>query len=365
MPRTTRAAVCHAHNTPLRIEAVTLRDPGPGEALVRLGACAICHSDITYLDGGWGGELPAIYGHEAAGTIEALGPGTRGYRPGDRVLVTLIRACGGCVSCAGGQPALCGTPNAEDYAPPITLADGGPVKQAMSCGAFAEAVLVHVSQLAVLPADMALDAASLLACGGITGIGAAVNTARVRPGQTAVVIGAGGVGLNTVQGCRIAGAARIIAVDLLADKLDAAREFGATHGVLATKDTPWDTVKALTHGRGADYVFVTVGVARVFQTAQTYLAPSGRLVVVGMPPTGAKTEHELGDLAFAGQGFLGSKMGDVVLARDVPWMVDLYQQGRLKLDEMISRRWPLEEINAAIADTKSGAARRNVIVFPP
>jgi Zn-dependent alcohol dehydrogenase len=209
---------------------------------------------------------------------------------------------------------------------------------------------------------MPLDAAWLLSCGVITGLGAAVNTAKVRPGQVVVVIGAGGVGLNALQGARISGAARIIAVDMTESKLDAAREFGATDGVLATQPEPWVEATALA-GRGADHVFVTVGATKAYDAAPNYLGPHGKLYMVGMPHSGATASYIPVNLAYYGQGMTGTRMGDVVLPRDIPWLCDMYAQGRLKLDELISKRWPLEQINEAIADTRAGAARRNVIVF--
>jgi len=356
-----RAAVCHAFNRPLAVEQVALRAPTTGEVEVALEAVAICHSDISLAEGGWGGSLPAVYGHEAAGRISVIGPGVEGYAVGDTVLVTLIRACGACPSCATGAPVLCATPHDRQNGP-LSTASGDPMEQGLSTGAFAEKVVVHRSQIAAIPADMPMDAACLMSCGVITGVGAVVNTAKVRPGQTVVVIGAGGVGLNAIQGARIAGAARIIAVDMTSDKLEVAKTFGATDGVLATEPTPWAAARKIT-GRGADAVFVTVGAIAAYDTAPRYLAPGGRMVMVGMPHSGAKTSYEPVIITASGQAMQGSLMGDTVLARDIPWMVDLYRQGRLKLDELVSGRWRLEQINEAIADTKSGAARRNVIVL--
>jgi S-(hydroxymethyl)glutathione dehydrogenase / alcohol dehydrogenase len=354
-----KAAVCHAFGAALTIETVTLAAPQAGEVEVTLKACAICHSDVTYIDGGWGGTLPAVYGHEAAGYVTALGAGVRGVALGDPVVVTLIRSCGTCPSCAGGQPVACETDMASG---PLTTAAGGPLHQAMHTGGFAEKVVVNQSQVVKLPAGIGMAAASLLACGVITGIGAVVNAAKLRAGQDVVVIGTGGVGLNAIQGARIAGARRIVAVDMSPEKLAIAASFGATDGVLATQDAPWESARAAL-GRGADAVFVTVGVAGAYDQAPHYLAKGGRVIMVGMPVTGAMSTYEAGNLAAAGQGMIGSKMGDVVIARDIPWMVDLYLQGRLKLDELISGCWPLEKINEAIADTKTGSAKRNVIVF--
>ncbi|MFK7874258.1 MAG: Zn-dependent alcohol dehydrogenase [Paracoccaceae bacterium] len=359
--QTIKAAVCREFGQPLVIEDIQLRAPEMGEVEVTLDACAICHSDISFADGGWGGSLPAVYGHEAAGRVSAVGPGVVSAQVGQSVVVTLIRACGTCPSCASGAPTICQTPYDGD-AGPIKTADGGTLHQAMASGAFAEKVVVDQSQVVGIPDDMAKDAASLISCGVITGVGAVVNAARLRAGQDVVVIGAGGVGLNAIQGARIAGARRIVAVDMTEDKLAIAREFGATDGVLATGKAPWRAAqKAM--GRGADAVIVTVGAIPAYDQAPMYLAGGGKVIMVGMPHTGAKSHFEPVILSFMGQGMQGSKMGDVVIQRDIPWMVDLYQQGRLKLDELISGRWSLDQINEAIADTKTGAAKRNVIVF--
>jgi len=360
--QTIRAAVCHAFGEPLSVEPVRLRAPGPGEVEVKIEACAICHSDISFAEGAWGGTLPAVYGHEAAGRVAALGPGVAGLAEGDPVLVTLIRACGLCPSCAGGHPVRC--ESAYDRTKgPLSMPDGGVLEQGLSTAAFAERTVVDQSQVARLPEGMAMDVASLLACGVITGVGAAVNTAKVRPGPSVVVIGAGGVGLNAIQGAAIAGAARIIAVDLAEDKLAAAREFGATHGVLAGAEKPHRIVKDICCGRGADYALVTVGVGAAYQSAPKFLAPGGTLVMVGMPPSGVTVSYEPVVVAATSQTMTGSNMGDALLKRDIPWLTEMYAQGRLKLDELITRRYGLDEINEAIADTKAGHARRNVIVF--
>ena len=356
-----KAAVCHAFGDPLSVELVDLRAPEAGEVEVTLKAVAICHSDISYADGAWGGSLPAVYGHEAAGHVTALGSGVNGLTVGDTVVVTLIRACGTCPSCSAGKPTICGRPYDGDHGP-LKTTDGGKLHQAMASGAFAEKVVVDQSQIVKIPTDMPMDAASLLACGVITGVGAVVNAADLRAGQDAVIIGAGGVGLNAIQGARIAGARRIIAIDMSEEKLEIAKEFGATHGVLASTPEPWRAAKAAL-GRGADAVFVTVGAAPVYDTAPRYLAYGGKLIMVGMPATGAASTYEPANFAAVGQSMIGSKMGDVVIQRDIPWMADLYGQGRLKLDELISGRWSLDQINEAIADTKTGSAKRNVIVF--
>ena len=359
--QTIKAAVCHEFGKPLVIEDVRLRAPEMGEIEVTLDAVAICHSDISYAEGAWGGTLPAVYGHEAAGRVTSVGAGVNGLAEGDPVVVTLIRACGECASCGGGRPTGCDTPYDGDHGP-LTTADGGVLHQAMACGAFAEKVVVHHSQVAKIPEDMAMDAACLLACGVITGIGSVVNAAKLRAGQDVVVIGAGGVGLNAIQGARIAGARRIVAVDMSEGKLEDAKAFGATDGVLATEEKPWRAAKKAM-GRGADAVFVTVGAIPAYDQAPRYLAGGGRIIAVGMPHSGDMSSYEPVNLAAYGQGITGSLMGDVVVKRDIPWMIDLYAQGRLKLDELISNRWSFDQINEAIADTNTGSARRNVIML--
>ncbi|WP_420862909.1 zinc-binding dehydrogenase [Algirhabdus cladophorae] len=358
---TIKAAVCHEFGAPLSIEDVDLRAPAGSEIEVTLDAVAICHSDISFASGGWGGSLPAVYGHEAAGRITQLGPQAKGLSLGDSVVVTLIRACGSCPSCASGTPVACDTPFDGDLGP-LSMVDGSKLHQAMACGAFAEKVVVEASQVVKIASDIPKDAASLIACGVITGIGAVVNAAKITAGQDVVVIGAGGVGLNAIQGARIAGARRIVAVDMTPEKLDIARNFGATDTVLGTSASPWNDAIAIM-GRGADAVLVTVGATPAYAAAPNYLGKGGKLIMVGMPHVGQTVDYDPATFAAYGQGMIGSKMGDVVIQRDIPWMVDLYRQGRLKLDELISGRWTLEQINEAIEDTKTGSAKRNVILF--
>lgn len=344
------------------IEDIQLRAPTVGEVEVTVHAVAICHSDISYAAGAWGGTLPAVYGHEAAGVVSAVGDSVHGVAVGDSVVVTLIRACGSCPSCAGGKPTICETSYDGDHGPIRTM-DDGILHQAMACGAFAEKVVVDQSQLVKVSDTIPKDAASLIACGVITGVGAVVNAAGLRAGQDVVVIGAGGVGLNAIQGAHIAGARRIVAVDMTEEKLDDALAFGATHGVLATGKAPWREAYKALGGKGAEAVIVTVGAIPAYDQAPRYLGWGGKVVMVGMPHSGQMSEYEPVMLAFMQQGMVGSKMGDVVIQRDIPWMVDLYEQGRLQLDSLISGRWSLDQINEAIEDTKGGRARRNVIMF--
>jgi Zn-dependent alcohol dehydrogenase len=358
-----RAAVCEAFGEPLVVEDVVLAPPGPGELTVEVVACAVCHSDIIYAEGGWGGPLPAVYGHEAAGVVTQVGPGVRGFAAGDRVVVTLIRSCGTCAACLQGTPVTCETPFALDSRSPLRRRDGQPLVQGLRTAAFAEQVLVHASQAVVVPDSLPLDSASLLACGVITGFGAVTNTAAMRPGATVVVIGAGGVGLNTIQGAAITGAKSVIALDVVDAKLEAARRFGATHALRADDAGAVDEVRHLSGGRGADYVFVAVGAKPAVQQAFAMAARSGAVVLVGIPASGVTVELDPGGIASDNQRILGSKMGGARIREDVPTLIELYRAGVLKLDELISGRYPLDRINDAIASVKRGDALRNVIVF--
>jgi Zn-dependent alcohol dehydrogenase len=359
-----RAAVCHAFGAPLAIEELVLDPPEQGEVKVRIAACAICHSDIHFAEGAWGGRLPAVYGHEAAGIVESVGAGVDAVRPGDRVIVSLLRSCGRCFFCARGEPFLCEAEFPIDAGGRLRTTSGESVKAGLRTGAFAEQVVVHPSQLAAVPDFMPLDVASLLACGVVTGLGAVVATARVPVGSSVVVIGTGGVGLNSVQGARLSGAEPIVALDLSRAKLEAATVFGATHTLDPATCEPAEEVRALTEGRGADYVFVTVGSTQALEQGLGLLRRGGTLVVVGMPPSGATFGVAAVDLAYDGQRILGSNMGSTRLGIAVPTLVDLYRRGRLKLDELITERYPLERINEAIEASGRGDALRNVIVFP-
>ena len=358
-----KAAVCHEFGRPLAIEEVEIDPPESGEVQVRLAACAVCHSDITYADGGWGGPLPAIYGHEAAGVVEAVGPGVQLVEAGDHVVVTLIRACGHCFFCQNGAQTVCPTLFARDDTPHLRLRDGTGVRQGLRTAAFAEVVVVDESQVAAIPDTMALDSASLLACGVITGLGAVVNTARVPPGSSVAVVGTGGVGLNCVQGARLAGADPIVAVDLAQAKREAALRFGATHAVDAAAPDARAQVRCATSGHGTDYVFVAAGNVRAVELGLTLMRLAGTTVLVGMPPDGESTAIEITEFAGGGHRIIGSKMGSTRLRVDIPRLVRYYQSGKLELDALISHRYCLEEINEAIASVKRNEALRNVIVF--
>jgi S-(hydroxymethyl)glutathione dehydrogenase / alcohol dehydrogenase len=358
-----KAAVCREFKKPLSIEQVHLAEPGPGEVKVRIAACAICHSDILFIEGAWGGELPAVFGHEAAGTVEEVGAGVGQVEPGDHVVVTLLRSCGHCHFCARGEHPLCETRLPLDLRSPLGGADGSPIRQGLRTAAFAEQVVVHASQVAAIPREVPLESASLLACGVITGLGAVLNTAAMRPGGHAVTIGTGGVGLNCVQGAAICGAGANIAVDLSDRKLAAARTLGASHTINPAQEDVRGAVRSLTGGRGADYVFVAAGSAAAIEQGARLLRRGGTLVVVGMTAEGVQVRLEALDIADGALRILGSKMGSVRMPLDVQMLAGWYLQGRLKLDELISARYPLERINDAIASAAGGEALRNVITF--
>jgi Zn-dependent alcohol dehydrogenase len=359
-----RAAVCRSFGTPLVIEDVTIRAPGPGEVTVRVLACAICQSDVAFIDGAWGGTLPAVYGHEAAGVVTEVGPGTAGLAPGAHVVVTLVRSCGECARCRRHQPTLCeGLPQAGEDAV-LTDAAAAPLHQGMRTGAFAELVTVHASQVVAVPASVSAEAASLLACGVLTGVGAVLNTAAVEPGSTAVVLGAGGVGLNCVQGARLAGAGQVIVADLVPAKLETARALGATHVIDVSGEDTRDEVFGLTAGRGADYVFVAAGVARLIETGSSLLRRGGTLVIAGIPPAGASVSLDPVAIADGSLRVLGSKLGASRPQQDIPKLVELYQAGQLKLDELISERYEFDRVNEAITSARAGQQLRTVLVFP-
>ncbi len=358
-----KAAICREFGKPLVIEDVELAAPSAGEVRVKLEACAICHSDIIYADGGWGGSLPMLLGHEASGTVIDVGEGVDDVRPGDFVVVTLIRHCGACRYCERGDDVICDATFPLDERSPLTSSSGEAVVQAMRTGAFAEEVVVGASQVCPVSRQIPAASAALLACGVITGVGAVTNTVQVPAGADVVVIGIGGVGINVLQGAGLCEAGSIIAVDIADQKLEVARRFGATHAVNSASEDAITAVKTATGGKGADFVFVAVGAKAPIDEGVQMLASGGTAVVVGIPASGVMTEYDPVELASRGQRIVGSKMGSACVREDIPRLAKLYEEGRLKLDELISGRYPLEQINDAIAATKSGQSLRNVVVF--
>jgi S-(hydroxymethyl)glutathione dehydrogenase/alcohol dehydrogenase len=359
-----KAAVCYEFGQPLVVEEVELDPPQKGEVKVRIAAVAICHSDIHLLRGEWRRDLPVVAGHEASGIVEEVGEGVTLTKPGDHVVVSLLRACGRCFYCTTGSPHLCEGKFALSQESRLSNRRGEPIIQGIKTAAFAEYSVVDQSQVVPLPDEVPLDSASLLACGVITGLGAVVNTAKVEPNSSVVVIGIGGVGLNSVQGAVLAGAHPIIAIDLLDHKLTAAKTFGATHTINAgQQEAPAEIVKGLTSGRGADYAFVTVGSTAAVEQALSLIRRGGTVVLVGIPAESATIPLRIAHQVWNERRLLSSSMGSTRLSVDVPRLVALYQHGRLKLDELISARYSLEQINEAIESVEKGEALRNVIVF--
>lgn len=360
-----KAAVLREFGKPLTIEEVELERPGENEVRVRLAATSICHSDIHTLKGEIVFHpLPLIAGHESAGIVEEVGKLVGSVKPGDAVVISVLKSCGKCLNCRTGLPHLCLAKNAP-AASPIYNKAGERFSRMASYGGFAEYVQVHESQVAVIPHDMPLDRAALLACGVTTGFLAVTNRAQVQPMRSVVVIGAGGVGLNCLQGAAFAGAHPVIAVDIADNKLEAARQFGATHTVNSSRQDAASVVKELTDGRGADYVFISVGGAEIMQKGFLMSAPRGVTVLLGLPPlANPNISISVYDVVMMSERVItGSFQGSINLSVDMPKMVDLYKAGRLKLDELISGRYSLENINDAVASAEKGEALKNVIMF--
>lgn len=354
--------MCYEFGGPLVIEDLELGPPAAGAITIQVAACGVCHSDIHYIDGAWGGELPALYGHEIAGTVTDVGPGVSELLLGQRVAASLIRRCGRCPHCRRGQSFLCSGTFALD-AEPHLFGPKGAVWPAMNTGGFAEYVTVDQSQVVAIPTDIPLTAASLLSCGVITGYGAVTKTASVPGGSSVVVIGTGGVGLNAIQGAVAVGASPLIAVDIVDDKLMVARSFGASATVNSSVVDAKEAILDLTNGEGADYAFVTVGIGPVIAQAVDFIRPGGTVVLVGMPADGVMVPAEAANLAARSQSIIGSKMGSSTIANDIPHLIDEYRAGRLKLDELVSAEFALDDINRAIDGTRTGSALRNVVVF--
>jgi S-(hydroxymethyl)glutathione dehydrogenase/alcohol dehydrogenase len=358
-----RAAICREFGQPFEIAEVVLAPPGPGEVRAEVRAVAICHSDVIFADGGWGGDLPAVFGHEAAGVVTEVGAGVTDFVPGDHVVITLVRNCGTCPCCERNLRGSCESTFPLDAKGPLSFPDGGAIKHGLRTAAFAEEVVVEQSQMVKIDADIGFDVASLLACGVITGYGAVTNTAAVPPGRDVVVIGTGGVGLNAVQGAALSGSKRVIAVDLSAEKLAAASAFGATHVIDGSTEDVIKTVRELTGGRGADFVFVTVGAVQAMKQSYVMLAPGGASVLVGMADMDARSTFNPLSLSDSSRRILGSKMGHCDIREDIPALIALYRAGKLKLDELITARYSFDEINTAMDNVRAGVGLRNVILF--
>jgi S-(hydroxymethyl)glutathione dehydrogenase/alcohol dehydrogenase len=358
-----KAAVCYEFSKPLVIEDVVLREPEKGEVKIRLAATAICHSDIHDWKGEMPGQVPFIAGHESAGRVEKVGTGVTSVKPGDSVVVSLLASCGKCYYCITGLPHLCEHRVDPPKNPRVKNKKGQPLNLKVNIGGFAEYVIVDESQVVKVPEDMPLDSAALLACGVSTGFGGVVKRAAVRPFQSVVVMGVGGVGINAIQGAAYAGAYPVIAVDVLESRMKMAMDFGATHMVNAKSEKAAEEIRQLTSGRGADFVFVTVGSVAAIKQGIPFTAPRGTTVMIGLPNFKDQLCFSPLDMIPTEKNLIGGFMGAANIKVDIPNLVTLYQSGRLKLDELITARFPLERINEAIALTEKGEGLRNVIMF--
>jgi Zn-dependent alcohol dehydrogenase len=358
-----KAAVCYELNKPLVIEDVELRAPGKGEVKIRLAATAICHSDIHDWKGEMPGSVPFIPGHESAGRVEKVGAGVTSVKSADPVVVSLLASCGRCYYCLTGLPHLCEHRFDPPREPRVRNKKGQVIELRANIGGFAEYVVVDESQLVKLPEDMPLESAALLACGVTTGFGGVVNRARVRPFQSVVVMGVGGVGINAIQGAAYTGAYPVIAVDVLQPRLKMALDFGATHTVNARNEKAAEEIRKLTSGRGADFVFVTVGSIAAIKQGMSFTAQRGTTVMIGLPSFKDQLSLSPLEMIPTEKNLIGGFMGATNLKIDIPNLVNLYQSGRLKLDELITARFHLERINEAMALTERGEGMRNVITF--
>jgi S-(hydroxymethyl)glutathione dehydrogenase/alcohol dehydrogenase len=359
-----KAAVMRATGEPLRIEEIQIDTPGPREVLVRTAATGVCHSDLHVLEGSLPNPLPTVLGHEPAGVVEAVGGEVRHVAPGDHVIGCLSAFCGTCEYCVGGRPNLCegeATMRRPEERPRLSK-DGEPITQFVHLSAFAERMLVHENALVRIRPDVPLDRVALIGCGVTTGLGAVFNRARVQPGRTVAVIGCGGIGLSVVQGARIAGAGRIVAVDTAAWKLELATRLGATEVVNAAEGNPVPAVVELTSG-GADYAFEAIGLPATVRQAVRMTRKGGTTVMIGVVPAGTSVELPGVDIVLREKTILGCMMGSNRFRVDMPRYVELYRSGQLRLDEMISARLPLERVNDAFEAMRHGTAARSVIVF--
>jgi S-(hydroxymethyl)glutathione dehydrogenase/alcohol dehydrogenase len=359
-----RAAVLREIPGRLEIDDVTLGTPGPREVLVRTAAAGLCHSDLHFMEGKYPHPTPVVMGHESAGVVEAVGDQVTYVKPGDHVITCLSVYCGNCEHCLTGHLSLCQSREHVQRAPdgePRLSKDGSMVFQFADLSSFAEQMLVHEHAVVKIREDMPLDRAALIGCGVTTGVGAVFNTAKVEPGSTVAVIGAGGIGLNCIQGAAIAGAGRVIAVDMVPMKLDLAKQFGATDLVDASAGDPVAQVQELSGG-GVHYSFEAIGLKVTAEQAFAMLRRGGTATVIGMIPFGQTVELPGYEFLYE-KKIQGSNMGSNRFRVDMPRYIDLYLDGRLKLDELVSARIKLDEVNEGFEAMKAGEVARSVIVF--
>jgi len=359
-----KAAVLREVGKGLNIEDVRIGKPGPHEVLIRTAAAGVCHSDLHFMEGLYPFPLPAVLGHESAGVVEQIGSEVRTVKVGDHVITCLSAFCGHCEYCLTGHMSLCVSPDTKrdkDEEPRLSSATGSMMMQYLNLSSFAEQMLIHEHACVAIRKDMPLDRAALIGCGVMTGVGSVFHTAGVRPGETVAVIGCGGIGLAAINGAAIAGAGRIIAIDMSPSKDNLAKHFGATDFICAADTDAVKEVLEMTKG-GVHHSFEAVGMTKTAEQAFGMLKRGGDATIIGMIPVGQSIT--LPGPAFLGEKKIqGSAMGSNHFPVDMPRMVDMYMAGKLKLDEMISRRVKLEQVNDAFAEMKRGEIARSVIVF--
>ncbi|MER5183737.1 S-(hydroxymethyl)mycothiol dehydrogenase [Streptomyces sp. NPDC002896] len=361
MSQQVRGVVARAKGEPVGIETIVIPDPGPGEAVVRIQTCGVCHTDLHYREGGINDDFPFLLGHEAAGVVESVGEGVTDVSPGDFVILNWRAVCGQCRACLRGRPWYCfNTHNAKQK---MTLLDGTELSPALGIGAFAEKTLVAAGQCTKVDPAASPAAAGLLGCGVMAGIGAAINTGAVTRGDSVAVIGCGGVGDAAVVGSHLAGAAKIIAVDIDDRKLETARGLGATHTVNSRETDPVAAIRELTGGFGADVVIEAVGRPETYQQAFYARDLAGTVVLVGVPTPQMKLELPLLDVFGRGGALKSSWYGDCLPSRDFPLLIDLYLQGRLDLDAFVSETITLDGVEDAFARMHKGDVLRSVVVL--
>jgi S-(hydroxymethyl)mycothiol dehydrogenase len=361
MPSTVKAVIARSKQALVELVNIVVPDPGPGEALVKIQACGVCHTDLHYREGGINDDFPFLLGHEAAGVVEAVGDGVTEVAPGDFVILNWRAVCGECRACRRGEPWYCfATHNAKQK---MTLEDGTELSPALGIGAFAEKTLVAAGQCTKVDPNAPATTVGLLGCGVMAGIGAAINTGGVGRGDTVAVIGCGGVGCAAIAGARLSGARTIIGVDIDDRKLDWAKNLGATHTVNSKSTDPVEAIKELTDGFGADVVIEAVGRPETYEQAFYARDLAGTVVLVGVPTPDMKIELPLIEVFGRGGSLKSSWYGDCLPTRDFPMLVDLYLQGRLDLDAFVSEKIGLGDIEAAFEKMHRGEVLRSVVVL--
>jgi len=361
MPYEVRGVVARAKGQPVTVETVVVPDPGPGEAIVDVQACGVCHTDLHYREGGINDDFPFLLGHEAAGVVSAVGDGVTNVAVGDYVILNWRAVCGQCRACAKGQPWYCF--NTHNAAQKMTLTDGTELSAALGIGAFVEKTLVHSGQCTKVDPAAPPTAAGLLGCGVMAGLGAAMNTGAVQRGESVAVFGCGGVGDAAIAGAKLAGATTIIAVDLDDRKLEWARNMGATHTINSRDADPVPLIKQLTGGFGVDVAIDAVGHPKVFAQAFYARDLAGRVVMVGVPTPDLAVELPAIEIFGRGGAIKSSWYGDCLPSRDFPMLIDLYLQGRLDLDAFVSETIPLKDVEEAFEKMHRGEVLRSVVVF--